>query len=69
MTISPTADGAAQRELSSAELCEMRAERGLMAVGESAVILLHPHLPLIIVSTGMERGCQQWQSRGRLTAP
>ena len=42
MTISPTADGAAQRELSSAELCEMRAERGLMAVGESAVILLHP---------------------------
>ena len=29
-----------------------------VAVGET-VILLHPHLPLVGVSIGMERGCQQ----------
>ena len=28
------------------------------AVGESSVILLHPPLPPVGVSTGMERGCR-----------
>ena len=34
------------------------AETALLAVGET-VILLHPPLPLVGVSIGMERGCQQ----------
>ena len=32
--------------------------RARLAVGET-VILLHPPLPLVVVSIGMERGCQQ----------
>ena len=29
-----------------------------LAIGETSVILLHPPLPSVVVSTVMERGCQ-----------
>ena len=31
---------------------------GVLAIGESSVILLHPPLPLVGVSIGIKRGCQ-----------
>ena len=53
-------DGAGGRRGGSrwAELGEREAQVHRLAVGEAA-ILLHPPLPLVGVSVGMERGCQQ----------
>ena len=39
--------------------CSPRSSRFNLAVGETSVILLHPPLPLLGVSIGMGRGCQQ----------
>ena len=51
MTVSPTAPAAAPTRRSALHLSRL-------AIDET-VILLHSPLPLVGISIGMERGCQQ----------